>query len=444
MQLSTLENNSPDYSLKLCSVNIYNFSEAFTFPQSENQRLWIIISGNGAYYNTRDEQTRKYKKLSFISKECSAEWIFTPANSQTSVFCAEYKLYASSPLADDNAGRGYQRDYRIFSHEFEWDAKQATDYLPDAATYLQAMLDVSATEQTKAMILSRRIEYIVTTAIEYERINNDMVFGKVSAVAFEYFEPMCLPELALDIGNIKIQSAKPHEAPDTFMTFFASHKFVELPRQPDNYVYELHNDPVKNEYCKFTVKSSDLFKIWFFREHKTDDCSLTDILKTGYISFSVRSNEACKLQISLYSIPSYISVRYYFEIKQADEWTEFKIPLLTNQKSANKSPYVLQALKYIQDNFREKITVDEIAKHILINPTYLSGLFHREVGQPITSYINFCRINLAKQLLFETDETITAIAAQTGFYDSSHFLKAFKKAVGITPKEYRRTEKKKK
>ena len=63
MQLSTLENNSPDYSLKLCSVNIYNFSEAFTFPQSENQRLWIIISGNGAYYNTRDEQTRKYKKL---------------------------------------------------------------------------------------------------------------------------------------------------------------------------------------------------------------------------------------------------------------------------------------------------------------------------------------------------------------------------------------------
>ena len=104
----------------------------------------------------------------------------------------------------------------------------------------------------------------------------------------------------------------------------------------------------------------------------------------------------------------------------------------------------MQALKYIQDNFREKITVDEIAKHILINPTYLSGLFHREVGQPITSYINFCRINLAKQLLFETDETITAIAAQTGFYDSSHFLKAFKKAVGITPKEYRRTEKKKK
>lgn len=56
----------------------------------------------------------------------------------------------------------------------------------------------------------------------------------------------------------------------------------------------------------------------------------------------------------------------------------------------------------------------------------------------MTSYINFCRINLAKQLLFESEQTITSIGAYVGFYDSSHFLKAFKKMVGISPKEYRR------
>lgn len=444
MRSSEIVNGFQNYSLKLYSSDICSFSEAFTFPQSENQRLWIIISGNGIYFNSTDNDPKKYKKHCFISKNCSDEWIFTPANSQTSVFYAEYKLFVSSSATADSSGNGFQMNFHICEHEFEYETKQAADYLPDADAYIQAILKIFRNEIPKEVLLAKRIEYVVTSAIEFECANRLMVFHYVSAVAIECLEPIKHPDLTLDFSNIKIKFEKEHDVTETIMTFYTNHKYIELPKQTYNYVYEYYTDIIKNRFCRFTVKSKDLFKIWFFRGPKTDGSSITDILKNGYISFSVKSNKSCRLQLSLYSIPSYNSIPYYFEVKKTDKFNEYRIPLLTNQKSATKSPYVMQALKYIQDNFREKITVDEIANHILINPTYLSRLFHREVGQPITSYINFCRINLAKQLLFESNGTITSIAAQTGFYDSSHFLKAFKKAVGMTPKEYRHIEKKKK
>ena len=340
MRSSEMINGSQNYSLKLYSSDIYSFSEMFTFPKSDNQRLWIIISGNGTYFSSTDNDPKKYKKHCFISKNCSEEWIFTPANSQTAIFCAEYKLFASSSSTADSSGNGFQMNFHIYEHEFEYETKQAADYLPDADAYIQAILKIFKNEISKEVLLAKRIEYVVTSAIEFEHANSIMVFYYVSAVAIECLEPIKHPDLILDFSSIKIESEKEHNAAETVMTFYTNHKYIELPKQTYNYVYEYYTDILKNRFCRFTVKSRGLFKIWFFRGPKTDGFSIVDIVKNGYISISVKSNKSCRLQLSLYSIPSYNSVPYYFDVKKTDKFNEYRIPLLTNQKSANRSPYV--------------------------------------------------------------------------------------------------------
>lgn len=438
MKISEINKKTPNYYLRLHSINVFDFSDTFVFQKSENRMLWIILSGSGSYRLSSSDEDKKYKKHSLISKPCADEWIFTSVNSQTSVFCAEYKLYVSSTDIGENPQDGFQMNYHTVDFDFDYDTKNVSGFLPDAVGYIQAMLTIFNTEKAREVILAKRIEYFLSALIEYERINNDMVFRSLSAVAISCLKPSDHPEFKLDIGNIAIKTGHQEKKPSTAVTFYVNHKYVELPKLPDNYLYEYYPDTQGGTFCSFSMKTDSSFKIWFFSGPSVSGRSIADILNDGYISFSARSNVTCRLQLGLYSIPSYNSVNYYFDIAKANEWVKIRIPLLANQKSATKSPYVMQALAYIQDNFREKITVDEIAKQILINPTYLSGLFHKEVGQPITSYINFCRINLAKQLLFESDQTITSIAAYVGFYDSSHFLKAFKKMVGISPKEYRR------
>lgn len=438
MKISEINKKTPNYYLRLYSINVFDFSDTFVFHKSENRMLWIILSGSGSYRLSSGNEDKKYKKHSLISKSCADEWIFTSVNSQTSIFCAEYKLYVSSTDIGENPQDGFQMNYHTMNFDFDYETKNISGFLPDAADYIQAMLTIFNTEKAREIILAKRIEYLLSALIEYERINNDTVFRNLSAVAIGCLDQASLPEFKLDIGNIAIKNGHQEKNPSTAITFYVNHKYVELPKQPDNYLYEYYPDTSAGSICSFSIKANNSFKIWFFSGPSISGRSIADILSDGYISFPVRSNVTCRLQLALYSIPSYNSVSYYFDIPRSNEWVKIRLPLLANQKSATKSPYVMQALAYIQENFRERITVDEIAKQILINPTYLSGLFHKEVGQPMISYINFCRINLAKQLLFESDQTITSIAAYVGFYDSSHFLKVFKKMVGISPKEYRR------
>lgn len=59
-------------------------------------------------------------------------------------------------------------------------------------------------------------------------------------------------------------------------------------------------------------------------------------------------------------------------------------------------------------------------------------------GQGFTEYLNAYRLNTAAELLRTTDDTVLAVAEQTGFKNLSYFNRAFKTHYGLTPKEYRR------
>lgn len=215
------------------------------------------------------------------------------------------------------------------------------------------------------------------------------------------------------------------------------HVFIERPSDKEHYSFEITNDPLCNspQVYNFSLTGDNHFKIWLFPEEELP--SLEESKNTGIISFKFKSNQTGNFLLMLYHTPSYQSINYYFEITEPDVWTEFEIPISKNSSLNAMLPYIEKAVQYIQDNYSEKITIQDIADHVTIHPSYLSSLFRKSLNQSVNSYINFHRINVAKQLLKNGNTSITDIALQTGFYDAQHFLKTFKKNTGFTPSEYR-------
>ena len=94
-------------------------------------------------------------------------------------------------------------------------------------------------------------------------------------------------------------------------------------------------------------------------------------------------------------------------------------------------------LAYISANALEKIAIDDICDYAHISKYHLCRLFKEKVGVTIGSFIKSRRLSIAKQLLAETDLTVTAIAHKCCFTDNSFFTKTFTAEFGMTPTLFR-------
>ena len=101
-----------------------------------------------------------------------------------------------------------------------------------------------------------------------------------------------------------------------------------------------------------------------------------------------------------------------------------------------------EILEYLDNNYNEKITVNTLAERCFYNPSYFSRIFSETYGMSITDYILEKRFEKACHLLSATDMTVEKIAAESGFRDSGAIFKYFKKKLGITPSEYRKSKNK--
>jgi len=99
---------------------------------------------------------------------------------------------------------------------------------------------------------------------------------------------------------------------------------------------------------------------------------------------------------------------------------------------------IREAKKYIQDNFRNPLTLEEVSSYIGFNATYFSSLFKKDTGHNFLEYLSEIRIGKAKDLLKETNLSIANICEQVGYCDVKHFTKTFAKYTGLKPNEYRK------
>jgi len=105
---------------------------------------------------------------------------------------------------------------------------------------------------------------------------------------------------------------------------------------------------------------------------------------------------------------------------------------------ASSSPLIEKAIKYINENFAEDITLQLLAEKFSISKNYLSKLFKSETGFGINEYLNIIRIKSAEHLLTSSNIPMTEVAVQCGFNDSNYFSSVFKKINGSAPLQYRK------
>ncbi|MBP1154434.1 MULTISPECIES: response regulator [unclassified Paenibacillus] len=118
--------------------------------------------------------------------------------------------------------------------------------------------------------------------------------------------------------------------------------------------------------------------------------------------------------------------------------TELSRLLLTRQQQ--DSNVIFEIAKYIQHHYHEDISLQEIANHFYLSREYISRKFKQEFRVNISDYISGIRIDKAKLLLLNPHLRIAQVSAMVGYDDEKYFSKVFKKAVGVSPNEYRKVK----
>jgi len=110
---------------------------------------------------------------------------------------------------------------------------------------------------------------------------------------------------------------------------------------------------------------------------------------------------------------------------------------LAARRMTRSQKTVDEICEFIQQHYREKLTVSYLASHFHLTPAYLGRLFKKEKNVSLHQFIHACRIEKAKQLILSSDMGICHISTSVGYADLSNFYSQFKKATALTPDQYR-------
>jgi len=97
-----------------------------------------------------------------------------------------------------------------------------------------------------------------------------------------------------------------------------------------------------------------------------------------------------------------------------------------------------RVMKYIQDHYSERITIEEIAGEAGCAPSYFMRIFKKNIGVSFIEYLNDFRIDMGARLLKETSASIMEIGMQVGFENLSYFNRSFKKKYKVSPGQFRK------
>jgi AraC family transcriptional regulator len=142
--------------------------------------------------------------------------------------------------------------------------------------------------------------------------------------------------------------------------------------------------------------------------------------------------------------------RFYHEFQMCDTAALFALDCILletlsrlsetgGSRTYSKAPsWLLKANEYIQDQFRDPLKLYQIANEVGVHPAHLSKSFRKYFHITPGEMLRNLRLEFAATELVTTKTSLADISLAAGFYDQSHFVKAFKLRYGIPPSEYRR------
>lgn len=132
------------------------------------------------------------------------------------------------------------------------------------------------------------------------------------------------------------------------------------------------------------------------------------------------------------------TAKYYNQSDVIDQVQDY-IELVKNQIGGmrQKNDLVGNVSQYLEDHFREDPSLLDLAEEFFVSPTYLSKRFKEKTGGNISQYIENLKMEHAKTMLIVSEVPVTEIALEVGYMDSNYFSRVFKKATGMTPRDFR-------
>jgi two-component system response regulator YesN len=191
-------------------------------------------------------------------------------------------------------------------------------------------------------------------------------------------------------------------------------------RKPDAYNYfGLMMHQIKN--YNDTVKRSKIIEALIMSAHAARVDTTNDVY---YIDYT-----------------SYIDSLMKLKGNELIEWAFQKFVDITgNVKQTNAIDYssrIVQATKeYLEANYAEEISLEDVAEFANISPQYFSKLIKKSTGFNFTDWLSMLRVKKAKELLTNPNLTVKEVCFMVGYKDPNYFSRIFKKRIGLTPSEY--------
>lgn len=107
-------------------------------------------------------------------------------------------------------------------------------------------------------------------------------------------------------------------------------------------------------------------------------------------------------------------------------------------RAAQDADVTYKIKEFIEENYGSHLTLDDIAGYVYLSRSYASSLFKEQTGCGIFEYLNAVRVDRACTMLRETSLSLADISQRCGFEDQSYFTRVFKKAMRLSPMQYRR------
>lgn len=112
-----------------------------------------------------------------------------------------------------------------------------------------------------------------------------------------------------------------------------------------------------------------------------------------------------------------------------------------NQKAGDFSPAIARVIEYLSLNYSQEIPLSALAELTHFSESHLKRKFKEETGSTISQYITKMRCDKAAELLLSSELPVQEISFFVGYPDNNYFVKVFKRQLGMTPTDYRKSNK---
>ena len=223
----------------------------------------------------------------------------------------------------------------------------------------------------------------------------------------------------------------------------------------DEYIKEEHYFLIDNKFKTTILKSIEVFDLQELtgclfdlkdriQQMKIEDgtyilqiyLEILDTFNFGVRNYGITLSNEYSYEEMIQNFELYKNLDEMFEslreyiIESLREWGDTKKQL--------ESKPIRQAKQYINEKYYMPLSLEEVSSQVGFNPAYFSTMFKKEAGMNFLEYLISIRIQQAKRMLLESDDSIAEITEVVGYNDLKYFSKLFKKTTGLTPSEFRK------